>query len=264
MIMAMKTEHISMNLGAFQLKDISLSIPKGKITGIVGPNGSGKSTLLKVMTRLLTADHGAVYVQDKNSSTYKAKDFAKTVSMLPQSKDNLPNLTVRELITFGRSPYKGFFNNQMTDDDESIILEAMQMTGTKKHESRLFSSLSGGEQQKVRIAMALAQKTEILLLDEPTTYLDIAHQLDVMELLLHINQRYNTTIIMVLHDLQQTANYCDFMIAMKQGKVVDSGTPPSTLTADFLRHVFEINARVLYEDDYPLIIPKTRFKGRKK
>lgn len=258
MSIAIKTESISLNLGAFQLHDISLSIPKGKITTIVGPNGSGKSTFLKIITKLLPADNGSIYVQNKRSTTYKAKDYARTVSMLPQSKDSLPNLTVRELISFGRSPYKSLWSNRLTADDEVIIKQAMQMTHTTKHENRLFSNLSGGEQQKVRIAMALAQKTEILLLDEPTTYLDIAHQLDVMELLYQINKEYQITIVMVLHDLQQAATYSDHMIALKQGKVVDSGTPASMITVDFLRKVYEINARILFEDGYPLIIPKTR------
>lgn len=258
MSIAIKTESITLNLGAFKLQDISLSIPKGKITTIIGPNGSGKSTLLKVITKLLSADNGSVYIANKKTTAYKTKDFAKIVSMLPQSKDSLPNLTVRELISFGRSPYKSLWNNQLTADDEDIIKQAMQMTDTTKHENRLFSNLSGGEQQKVRIAMALAQKTEILLLDEPTTYLDIAHQLDVMELLYQINKEYQITIVMVLHDLQQAATYSDHLIALKHGKIVDSGTPTSTITVDFLRKVYEINARILFEDGYPLIIPKTR------
>jgi len=262
MMAAIQTDQITLNLGAFQLHDISLAIPKGKITTIVGPNGSGKSTLLKVITRLLTADHGSVYVQNKKTTTYKAKEYAQTVSMLPQSKDHLPNLTARELITFGRSPYKSLLNNQITTEDEAIINQAMQMTNTAKHENRLFYSLSGGEQQKVRIAMALAQKTDILLLDEPTTYLDMAHQLDVMELLYHINSKYNITVVMVLHDLQQAATYSHHLIAMKRGEVVDSGTPKFLLTAGFLRKVYEINARVLYEEDYPLIIPKINIKER--
>ncbi|MEI3613197.1 ABC transporter ATP-binding protein [Pseudogracilibacillus sp. SO30301A] len=257
---AIQTDEITLKVENFQLANVSLTIPNGKITSIVGPNGSGKSTLLKIISRLITTNNGSVYVHNKNSKLYKTKEFAQIISMLPQSKDTLPNLTIKELISFGRSPYKPFFNNRLTKEDELIIEEAMEMTNTQKHKDRLFFSLSGGEQQKARIAMALAQKTNILLLDEPTTYLDIAHQLEVMDLLTYINERYNLTIIMVLHDLQQAAYYSDYMIAVKQGKIIDKGSPKKLLTTRFLREVYEINAKILFEDGYPLIIPKTRRK----
>lgn len=255
---AIQTKRISFKVDTFQLDNISLSIPNQKVTSIVGPNGSGKSTLLKIVSRLATANDGAVYVQNKDSKQYKAKEFAKTIAMLPQSKGMLPNITVKELITFGREPYKHFLSNRLNKEDKVIIYEAMNMTKTLQHENRLFYSLSGGEQQKVRIAMALAQKTNILFLDEPTTYLDISHQFDLMELLQQINEQYKMTIIMVLHDLQQAASYSHYMIAMKHGKVVNAGLPKELLTPAFLQNVYEIDARVLFEDGFPLIIPNLR------
>jgi iron complex transport system ATP-binding protein len=224
------------------------------MTAIVGPNGSGKSTLLKIITQLLNADSGEVYVHGRQAKAYKTIEFAKTVSMLTQSKHSLPDMTVRELIGYGRSPYKRFFD-RMTTDDERIVDWAMEVTGTNRHEQRMFHTLSGGEQQKARIAMALAQETNIILLDEPTTFLDIANQLDVMEMLQKINREYNITIVMVLHDLQQAAKYCHYLIAMKNGKIVSTGEPKDIISARFLKDVYKIEAKVKFEDEYPIIVP---------
>ncbi|MCM3272468.1 ABC transporter ATP-binding protein [Paenibacillus elgii] len=251
---AIHTDHLEFHVGAFRLRDVTVSIPKGKLTAIVGPNGSGKSTLLKIIAQLLKADHGEVYVHNRQAKTYKSIEFAQTVAMLTQSKGQLPELTVRELVAYGRSPYKRMFD-RMTADDERIIDWALDITGTAKAEQQMFHTLSGGEQQKVRIAMALAQKTNILLLDEPTTYLDLAHQLDVMEMLQRINETYRLTIVMVLHDLQQAANYCDYLIAMKHGRVVGSGNPKEMISPQFLQDVYAIEAKVAFDDDYPVIIP---------
>lgn len=257
---AIQTDEITLHLDTFQLDRVSLSIPHGQITSIVGPNGSGKSTLLRIISKLLKANKGSVFIRNRNSKHYKTKEFAKVISMLPQSKGTLPNLTVRELISFGRTPHKSFYQQNLTKEDQLIIEEAMEMTNIQPYKDRLFFTLSGGEQQRVRIAMALAQKTNILLLDEPTTYLDIAHQFEVLELLADINEHYQLTLVMVLHDLQQAAFYSDFIIAMKQGNIIDSGYPDELLTASFLREVYEIDASILYQDGYPLIIPKLRRK----
>ncbi len=251
---AIQTNHIEFSAGAFQLHDITLSIPIERITAIVGPNGSGKSTLLKLMAQLLQPDMGEVYIQGKQAKTYQTIAFAKTISMLTQSKHSLPDMTVRELVSYGRSPYKRLFD-RMTTDDERIVDWAMEVTGTNKHEQRMFHTLSGGEQQKARIAMALAQKTNIILLDEPTTFLDIAHQLDVMEMLQRINREYHITIVMVLHDLQQAARYCHYMIAMKNGKMMTTGKPKDIINPVFLKEVYQIEAEVKFADEYPIIIP---------
>lgn len=255
---AIETNEISLQRHEFQLSDISISIPKHKITTIVGPNGSGKSTFLKIVSRLIKANNGIITVNGKNIHRYKSKEFAKELAMLPQSKEHLPNMTVRELISFGRSPYKSMFKHRLNKEDEEIIAKAMRVTDTTKYKDRLFYSLSGGEQQRVRIAMALAQNTDILLLDEPTTYLDMAHQFEVMELLQTINEEYRSTIVMVLHDLQQAAMYSHFMVAMKKGKVVAEGKPHELLTSEFLRNVYEIDAKIAFKDGYPFIIPNLR------
>ncbi|WP_339230834.1 ABC transporter ATP-binding protein [Oceanobacillus sp. FSL K6-2867] len=252
------TKDLSLQVGYFTLKDITVQIPKGKITSIVGSNGSGKSTLLKLIARLLEQDSGHVIVNNKRSKQYKAKEFAKVLAMMPQSKQSLPNLTVEELIAFGRYPYKKRFETRTSEEDRNVIQWAMEVTNTKKYQDRMFLSLSGGEQQKVRIAMALAQQTNILLLDEPTTYLDIAHQFEVMDLLQEINQRYGIAIIMVNHELQQAATYSDYLIAMKQGEIVAEGTPENLLTSTFLEKVYNIFATVNYIDGYPIIVPNRR------
>ncbi|WP_078379018.1 ABC transporter ATP-binding protein [Sutcliffiella halmapala] len=261
MVNAIETEQLSLHVGSFHLNNVGVDIPKGKITAIVGPNGSGKSTLLKIISRLVQQDEGDVRIENKSTKEYKPKEIAKTLAMMPQSKQALPNLTIHELISYGRAPYKKIFDPRSNMDDKEVIDWAMSITGTKKHENRMFYTLSGGEQQKVRIALALAQKSTILLLDEPTTYLDIAHQLDVMELLEEINQQHDITVVMVLHELQQAAAYCDYLIAMKNGQIVTTGSPKEVLTASFLKEIYHIEAKVIYEDDYPLIVPAKRSRS---
>ncbi|WP_231710841.1 ABC transporter ATP-binding protein [Gracilibacillus suaedae] len=253
---AIQTKDIHVNLGNFHLSDISVKIPKHSITAIVGPNGSGKSTLLKTIARLMKQHTGEILVNQQNSNTFPSKDFAQIVAMMPQSKQSLPNLTVRELISYGRAPYHSWLSKTNRKDSE-IIDWAMSITNTIQHSDRLFHSLSGGEQQKVRIALALTQQSEILLLDEPTTYLDIAHQLEVMEMLASIHEQHQITIIMVLHELQQAVAYCDYLIAMKGGKIKTTGRSIDLLTRSFLKDVYDIDAKVIYEDGFPLIIPKT-------
>ncbi len=154
---AIQTEHLHYQSGAFQLRDITVSFPREQMTAIVGPNGSGKSTLLKVITRLLHADQGELYVDNRKAAEFTTIQYARTLSMLTQSRHSLPDLTVRELVSYGRSPYKRIFD-RMTSNDEHIVDWAMDVTGTRRYEQRMFHTLSGGEQQKARIAMALAQK----------------------------------------------------------------------------------------------------------
>ncbi|WP_042352867.1 ABC transporter ATP-binding protein [Bacillus massiliigorillae] len=257
-MIAVEARNIAHHVGQFALQNINLTFPKGQVTAIVGPNGSGKSTFLKIVSQLLNLHEGYMFVHNKPIQHYKQKEFAQILSMLPQSKQALPDLTVEELISFGRYPYKGLFQQQSSNKDKEIVQWAMNITGTTKHRERMFHQLSGGEQQKVRIAMALAQKTDIILLDEPTTFLDLSHQLDVMEMLQQINIDYGITIIMVLHDLQQAATYCHNMIAMKQGRVAQVGQPKQILTPQFLKEVYDIEACIKFEEDFPIIIPKRR------
>nr|WP_138755806.1 heme oxygenase [Paenibacillus sinopodophylli] len=252
---AIDLKGIELEMGMFQLVDVSTAIPEGKMTAIIGPNGSGKSTLLKIITKLLSADKGDVAIHGKDAGSYSRADYARTISMLPQAKDMLPELTVRELVAYGRSPHKRMFKQRLTEEDQKIIDWAMKVMSIRRHDDRMFHTLSGGEQQKARIAMALAQKTDIILLDEPTTYLDISHQLEVMGMLRKINQEHGITIVMVLHDLQQAAAYCDHLIAMKDGEINSTGTPQEVITPRFLRQVYEIEAKVSFEQNYPVIIP---------
>lgn len=252
---AIALEDIGLAMGMFELFDINVAIPQGKMTAIIGPNGSGKSTLLKIITKLIQEDKGNVQIQGKDADSYSRGDFARTISMLPQAKDMLPELTVRELIAYGRSPHKRLFSQRLTDEDQRIINWAMKTMSIRRHDDRMFHTLSGGEQQKARIAMALAQNTDIILLDEPTTYLDLSHQLEVMGMLRKINQEHGITIVMVLHDLQQAAAYCDHLIAMKDGEIVTTGHPQTVISSRFLRQVYEIEAKVSFDGNYPVIIP---------
>ncbi|MFS0723824.1 heme oxygenase [Paenibacillus sp. 1P07SE] len=254
---AIETVNLAYEAGMFELPDLSLQLPAGRITAIVGPNGSGKSTLLKLITGLLQPAAGRIEVRGRPADDYTMSQFARTLTMLPQAKDMMPELTVRELVAYGRAPYKRLLRQGLTPEDEEIVDWAMRVMSIRRHEDRMFHTLSGGEQQKARIAMALAQKTGILLLDEPTTYMDIAHQLEVMRTLTKLNQDHGITIVMVLHDLQHAAAFCHHLIAMKDGEIAASGPPKQVIHAGFLREVYEIEASVSFEGQYPVIIPVT-------
>ncbi|WP_117168929.1 ABC transporter ATP-binding protein [Paraliobacillus sediminis] len=255
---SLETKQIRFKQGSFVLNDINVTFPEGEMTAIVGPNGSGKSTLLKILAKLHYADKGQVLLDQLSITTYKRKMYAKNVAMLLQVKEPLPNLTVHELVAYGRSPYQGYRPEKT--DDLSIIKWALEETGLTKLEDRLFHTLSGGEQQRARIAMALAQKTDILLLDEPTTYLDIAHQLELMELLVRINTTHKITIIMVLHEIQYAAAYCGHIIAMKEGEVVRVGSPKNVIDEKFFRDIYHIHAKIRFEDNYPIIVPLSKIE----
>ncbi|WP_411349058.1 ABC transporter ATP-binding protein [Paenibacillus sp. WLX2291] len=252
---AIHVQDIALNRGHFRLDSISLSIPAGKMTAIVGPNGSGKSTLLRIMVRLLKPDRGTVQVLGQLSSQYSLREWSRRITMLPQLKESLPLLTVRELVAYGRAPHKRRFQTLHSAEDDAIVQQMMDWTGIAAYSDRMFHTLSGGEQQRARIAMVLAQKTPVVLLDEPTTFLDIAHQFEVMDMLHRINRDTGLTIVMVLHDLQQAAAYCDHMIALKGGQLAAQGQPLELLTDDFIKQVYGMNATIKYEGKYPVIVP---------
>ncbi len=252
---AIHVQDIALNRGHFQLDAISLSIPAGKMTAIVGPNGSGKSTLLRIIVRLLKPDRGTVQVLGQSSSQYSLREWSRRITMLPQLKEALPQLTVRELVAYGRAPHKRRFQTLHSAEDHAIVQQMMDWTGIAAYSDRMFHTLSGGEQQRARIAMALAQQTPVVLLDEPTTFLDIAHQFEVMDMLHRINRDTGLTIVMVLHDLQQAAAYCDHMIALKSGGLAAQGQPLELLTDDFIKQVYGMNATIKYEGNYPVIVP---------
>lgn len=240
--------------GNFQLKDIQLSFPEGKITGIVGPNGSGKSTLLKLMAKLLSSNRGDIFIDKENINSYSRKNLAKKLAMLVQLKEGMPGFSVRQMVAYGRTPHQKLMKSDTIADNE-IIDWAMKVTGISHMSDRLVQTLSGGEQQRVRIAMALAQKTNILLLDEPTTYLDIGHQIELMSLLKKLNQEFKITIIMVLHELQYAAMYCDSMVVLQKGEIIATGLPKAILNADLLKEVYKLDAEVIFDGHVPLIKP---------
>ncbi len=225
------------------IHDISITIPDQKITAIIGSNGCGKSTLLKAMTRVIPQQAGTVILDGKSILKENTKALAQKIAMLPQTPESTQGLTVGELVSYGRFPYqKGF--GRLTKKDYEVINWALDVTGTTPFKYRSVDALSGGQRQRAWIAMALAQETDIIFLDEPTTYLDMAHQLEVLELLQQLNKEAQRTIIMVLHDLNQAARFADYIIALKDGKIAKVGTCEDVIQQDVLQRVFQIDAEI--------------------
>ncbi len=225
------------------VEDLSVSIPKGKITTIIGPNGCGKSTLLKAISRVLKTQSGAVYLDGRAIHQLQTKEVAKRMAILPQSANAPGGLTVFELVSYGRFPHQGGFGTLKKEDYEHINW-AIFVTGLNEFKDRSVEALSGGQRQRVWIAMALAQGTEILILDEPTTYLDLAHQLEVLILLQRLNEEEGRTIVMVLHDLNHASRFSHNMISMKNGTLIKEGSPEEVMTCLNLQSVFNIDARM--------------------
>ena len=223
------------------INDLSVSIPENKITTIIGPNGCGKSTLLKAISRVLKTKSGAVYLDGRAIHELETREVAKRMAILPQTASAPEGLTVFELVSYGRFPHqKGF--GSLKKEDYKYIYWALDVTGLNEFKDRPIEALSGGQRQRVWIAMALAQGTEILILDEPTTYLDLAHQLDILLLLQRLKEEEGRTIVMVLHDLNHASRFSDYMIAMKDGTLMIEGTPEEVMTCPNLENVFNIDA----------------------
>ena len=223
---------------------LNLTIEEGKVTTIIGPNGCGKSTLLKTIGRILKKQQGTVYLQEQNMQNLSTKDIAKKLAILSQTPVAPGQLKVEELIAYGRYPHRNNVN-RLTNKDEEMIEWALTVTNTMEYRNRELAQLSGGQRQRVWLAMALAQETNILLLDEPTTYLDMAHQLEVLDIVKSLNEQHNCTIVMVLHDINHAARYSDHLIAMRKGIIMQTGTPQEILSADVMRKVFNIDARIM-------------------
>lgn len=225
------------------IKDLSIEIPDKQITTIIGSNGCGKSTLLKAITRIISHQSGTILLDGQEIAKENTKSLAKKMAILPQTPESVSGLTVGELVSYGRFPYqKGF--GRLTKKDYEVIDWALEVTGTTEFKYRSVDALSGGQRQRVWIAMALAQETEIIFLDEPTTYLDMAHQLEVLELLQKLNREQDRTIIMVLHDLNQAARFADYLIALKDGNIVMAGDCEEVIKPEVLRKVFQIDAEI--------------------
>lgn len=241
------------------IKDLNLEIPAHQITALVGANGCGKSTLLKGLARLLKPQSGMVYLDGVAIAKRSTKDIAKQLGLLPQSPVAPEGLTVRELVAQGRYPHQSWFQ-QWSDADEQFTEQALATTGMSNMGDRPLDSLSGGQRQRAWIAMALAQNTEILLLDEPTTFLDLAHQIEVLDLLYDLNQTQGRTIVMVLHDLNQACRYADYLVAMRRGHIYAQGHPSEVMTESMVQDVFGLESRIVPDPitKMPMCIPVSR------
>ena len=235
------------------LQDVSLQIPERKITMMIGPNGCGKSTLLKTMAGIITPQKGEVLLDGVPLKGMKRRQIARRLALLPQSPLVPEGLRVRELVQYGRFPYQKAMRS-LTRQDHDIVTWAMEKTGVYAHADTYVNELSGGQRQRVWIAMALAQKTGILLLDEPTTYLDIAHQLEILELLRTLNEQEQTTIILVIHDLNQAAKFADHVIGMKAGRALYSGEAKDVISEEQLLQLYDIHAKIVQDEEhgYPI------------
>lgn len=239
---------------------LDVEIPDGSFTVIVGPNACGKSTVLKALARMLKPRNGAVYLDGEAISSYRSKEVARRLGLLPQSSIAPGGITVGELVARGRYPHQRLLR-QWSVEDEAQTAEAMRLTGVHDLADRLVDELSGGQRQRVWLAMVLAQQTSILLLDEPTTFLDIAHQVEVLDLCANLHEDGNHTLVAVLHDLNQACRYATHLIAMKPGEgVVAQGWPSDIVTAELVEDVFGLPCRVIAdpETDTPLIVPLRR------
>lgn len=225
------------------IDDLSLVLPEGKITSLVGPNGCGKSTLLNTFARLHKPSQGSVLLDGRHVATMPTKEVARRLAFLPQSVSVPPGVTVRELVGYGRYPHQGL-GGTASEDDRDAVEWAMRATGTTQFAHRMADSLSGGERQRAWIAMALAQRTGVLLLDEPTTFLDIKHQLGTLSLVRRLNEEHGITVGMVLHELNHAVCYSDNIVMMKQGAVVAVGAPEAVMTRENITGVFGVDVEI--------------------
>lgn len=230
------------------IDDINLDIKKGKIYSIIGPNGCGKTTLMKAISRSIKPKHGQVLLYEKNIFKMKTKYVAKKIAVLSQNNNSLSDITVRELVGYGRFAHKEWWKG-MEEDDKSVVDWAIEKTNLQDFQNRKINTLSGGERQRAWIAMSIAQKPEVLLLDEPTTYLDISHQLDIMELISRINEEEGITIVMVLHDINHAARYSDELVVIKDQNIFEKGDPWTILEGNVLKDVFRVEAEISCDKD---------------
>ena len=237
------------------LDNLDVSIPTGVITTVIGPNGCGKSTLLRTLSRLLKPRQGTVLLDGHDIARLRTKDVAKKMGLLPQTPIAPEGLTVADLVARGRHPHQSWVR-QWSSDDADVVAKALQMTGVANLAHRPVDSLSGGQRQRVWISMTLAQGTDLLLLDEPTTYLDLAHAIDVIDLVDDLHEG-GCTIVMVLHDLNLAVRYSDNLIVMKSGAIVAQGHPSQVITSDLLLDTFGLQAKVIDDpvSERPLIVP---------
>ncbi|HEY5834385.1 ABC transporter ATP-binding protein [Streptomyces sp.] len=240
-------------------EDLTVAVPDRSFTVIVGPNACGKSTLLRALARTLKPAAGTVLLDGQDIARLPAKRVARVLGLLPQSSVAPEGITVSELVSRGRYPHQGLLR-QWSEHDERVVQESMAATGVAELADRTVDELSGGQRQRVWIAMALAQETPLLLLDEPTTYLDIAHQVEILDLCAQLHEEQGRTLVAVLHDLNQAARYATHLIAMRGGRVLAAGTPGAIVTAELVREVFQMPCRVIEDPETgtPLVVPAAR------
>lgn len=246
------------------IENLNLQIPDGKISVIIGANGCGKSTLLKSLSRLNRVMKGGILLDGRRIHEYPSKQLAKELGLLPQSPVVPEGISVTDLVSRGRFPYRSFMKG-MGKDDYRAVLEALETMGIEELADRSVDELSGGQRQRVWIALALAQQTDILLLDEPTTFLDISYQVEILDLLTDLNRRRGTTIVMVLHDINLSARYADYLFAMKNGKLIAEGAPSAVISPELVREVFGLNCSVIRDPvaGSPMIVPIGRhYRGQ--
>lgn len=241
---AMEVRNLSFSYGRNQvLKDTSFKIEEGKVTTIMGANGCGKSTLFYLMTKNLYPKRGKIFLHGKNIQNLSLKEFARKVSIVHQYHSSADDITVERLVSFGRTPHMKMMQNG-SEEDQRLIRWAMEVTNVEKYRDREVSRLSGGQRQRVWIAMALAQNTKILFLDEPTTYLDIRYQIEILELIKKLNREYGITMIMVLHDINQAIHFSDRIIGLKEGRVIADGEPEEMITSEQIQELYGISLGV--------------------
>ncbi|MEU7905174.1 ABC transporter ATP-binding protein [Actinoplanes sp. NPDC049118] len=237
---------------------LDLEVPESRFTAIIGPNACGKSTLLRALSRLLKPARGEVLLHGRDIHAQPAKEVARRLGLLPQSSIAPDGITVAELIARGRFPHQKLIR-QWSAGDEDAVVAAMAATGVTELSGELVDTLSGGQRQRVWVAMVLAQQTPIVLLDEPTTFLDIAHQIELLELCVRLNREQGTTMVAVLHDLNQAARYADHLVVMKAGAIVAQGDPREVMTAELVEDVFGLGCRIIDDPEThtPLVIPRS-------
>ena len=256
--MKLTIEHLKAGYDtAVIIEDLSLEIPEGKITALIGANGCGKSTLLRTICRIQAPLGGRVLLDGADVHTANPRELAKTIAILPQNPTAPEGLTVRELVSYGRAPHKTSFFSRTTKKDAEMIDWALAETDMTDFAQRPIGAMSGGQRQRAWIAMAIAQDTEILFLDEPTSFLDVAHQMEVLRLVKHLNEAYGKTVVMVLHELNQAARYADYLVGMCRGEILYCGTPAEVFHREMLRDVFGIDAEIMSDPrgGRPLCIP---------
>jgi iron complex transport system ATP-binding protein len=255
-------EGVTLRYGSREIaRELSVRIPDRSFTVIVGPNACGKSTLLRAFARLLKPAAGQVLLEGEQIAALGAKELARRLGLLPQSPSAPDGITVADLVARGRYPHQGLLR-QWGREDERVVAESMAATGVTALADRFVDELSGGQRQRVWLAMALAQQTELLLLDEPTTFLDIAHQVEVLDLCARLHEEQQRTLVAVLHDLNQAARYATHLIAMRDGRVVAQGPPAGIVTADLVERVFDLPCQVIEDPQTgtPLVVPAAQGK----